>query len=184
MKTRLDILRPNLLTKVTGKQTKQKMYHDIHSGVRQFTVGQKVLVENISPKSTEARWLPATVLEKMGAVSYKVSVHNRGVWKRHADQIVVHHSSPTGSHESSASEDVDMFTEGATSEGLPNNEASVTIDSDMETTQPSAQILPATPSEVSETIPIPSGSVTEQVSSPRYPVRNRTAPDRYNPTVS
>ena len=184
MKTRLDILRPNLLTKVTGKQTKQKMYHDIHSSVRQFTVGQKVLVENVSPKSTEARWLPATVLEKMGAVSYKVSVHNRGVWRRHADQIVVDHSSATGSHESSASEDVDMFTEGATSEGLPNNEASVTTDSDMETTQPSEQTLPATPAEVSETIPIPSGSVTEQVSRPRYPVRNRTAPDRYTPTVS
>ena len=47
MKTRLDILQPNLLTKVTGKQTKQKIYH---SSVRQFTVGQKVLVENVSLK--------------------------------------------------------------------------------------------------------------------------------------
>lgn len=83
------------------------------------------------------------------------SVHNRGVWKRHADQIVVHHSSATGSHESSASEDVDMSTESATSEGLPNNEASVTT-------------LPARPSKVSKTVPIPSGSVTEQVSSPHY----------------
>ena len=111
MKTRLDILRLNLLPKVTGKQTNQKMYHDVHSGVRQFTLGQKVLVENVSPKSTEARRLPATVLEKMGAVSYKVLVHNRGVWKRYADQIVVHHSS-TGSHESSASEDVDIYVHG------------------------------------------------------------------------
>ena len=137
----------------------------------------------MSPKSTEARWLPATVLEKMGAVSYKVLVHNRGVWKRHADQLVVHHSS-TAFHEPSASEDVDMFTEGATSEGLPNNEASVTTDGDMGTTQPSAQTLPARPLEVSETMLLPQGSATEQVSSPRYPVKNRTTPDRYTPTVS
>ena len=159
------------------------MYHDVHSSVRQFTVGQKVLVENVSPKSTEVRWLPATVLNKMGAVSYKVLVHNRGVWKRHADQIVVYHSS-TSSHEPSASEDVDMFTEGATSEGLPNNEASVTTDSNIETTQPSAQTLPARPPEASETMLLPQGSPTEQASSPRYPVRNQTAPDRYIPTVS
>ena len=159
------------------------MYHDVHSSVRQFTVGQEILVENVSPKSTEARWLPATVLEKMGAVLYKVLVHNRGVWKRHADQIVVHHSS-TGSHEPRASDDVDMFTEGATSEGLPNSEVSVTTDSNMETTQPSEQTLPAGQSEVSETMPLPQGSATEQVSSPRYPVRNQTAQDHYTPSVS
>ena len=73
---------------------------------------------------------------------------------------------------------------GATSEGLPNSEVSVTTDSNMETTQLSKQTLSAGRSEVSETMPLPQGSATEQVSSPRYPVRNWTAPDRYAPTVS
>ena len=105
------------------------------------------------------------------------------MWKRHADQIVVRHSS-TGSHEPRASNDVDIFTEGATSEGLPNSEVSVTTDSNMKIAQPSEQTLPAGLPEVSEIMPLQQGSPTEQVSSPRYPVRNRTAPDRYAPTVS
>lgn len=135
------------------------MYHNVHSSVRQFIVGQKVLVENVSPKSTEARWLQATVLKNMDAVLYKVLVRNREVWKRHADQIVVHHSS-TSSHDPRTSEYVDMFIEGATSEGVSNNEVSVTTDSDMETAQPSdhEQTLPARPSEASETTLLQQGS--------------------------
>ena len=33
-------------------------------------MGQIVLVENILKKSTDVRWLPGTVLEKLGVVMY------------------------------------------------------------------------------------------------------------------
>ena len=49
---------------INGKQIFQTKYYDIHSPVREVTVGlrENVLVETVSPKSTEGRWLPGTIL--------------------------------------------------------------------------------------------------------------------------
>ena len=82
----LDILRPNLLIRVAGKQVSQKNYHDTHGRVQQFAVSQKVLVENMLTKSTDVRWLPGTVLEKLGAVMYTkllyiVHLHAFKIWE-------------------------------------------------------------------------------------------------------
>ena len=60
------------------------------------------------------RWLPGTVLEKLGAVMYKILVNDRGLRKRHADQIVTH-LSPTCSPNSSTPDDVESFTDRTTS---------------------------------------------------------------------
>ena len=70
------------------------------------------------PKAAEAKWLSGTIVEKLGTASYKVIVHNRGVWKRHADKIRVHLDRILPS--SPCPDDVDMFAEVPTSEESSN----------------------------------------------------------------
>ena len=177
VKTRLDILRPSLLNKVAGKQAVQKKYHDVHSDVRQFTVGQKVWVENTMPKATEAKWLSGTIVEKLGTVLYKVLVHNRGVWKRHADQIRPHLDRILPS--SPCPDDVDMFAEFPTSEESSNERAGSS--SELDTTSLDEQIPPTAAPEVLTQQPVPT---LDPECGRRYPARVRTAPDRYDPTLS
>ena len=84
LRTRLDLLRPSLESKVAAKQAEQKNYHDAHSKAREFVVGQTVLARNLKG---EPKWLKGTIIEKTGPVSYKVQVGDR-IWRRHVDQLL------------------------------------------------------------------------------------------------
>ena len=84
IRTRLDLLKPQVATWVERKQALQKQYHDKGSRMREFDSGQRVLVENLRG---EPKWLPGTIIEKAGSVSYHVQV-GEGIWWRHADQIM------------------------------------------------------------------------------------------------
>ena len=85
LRTRLNLLRPDISTKVQDKQASQKQHHDKKSRDRHFQVGQSVLVENNKP---EPKWVVGTVVEKLGDISYRVQVGNQ-VWKRHVDQLLL-----------------------------------------------------------------------------------------------
>ena len=84
LRSRLDLLRPAVKSRVQAKQADQKRYHDVHSKVRQFDIGQPVLVRNLrdGPK-----WVSGTVIEQTGPVSYRVQVSDQ-IWRRHTDQIL------------------------------------------------------------------------------------------------
>ena len=84
LRTRLNLLKPDISTKVQDKQASQKQHHDKKSRDRHFQVGQSVLVENNKP---EPKWVVGTVVEKLGDISYRVQVGNQ-VWKRHVDQLL------------------------------------------------------------------------------------------------
>ena len=63
LRNRLDLLKPDVAARVCNKQTDQKNYHDRHSRVRQFAVGQTVMALNMreGPK-----WRPGVVVEQLG----------------------------------------------------------------------------------------------------------------------
>ena len=84
IRTRLDILRPDISAQLTQQQATQKNTHDRCSRERQFDVGQSVLVENVrgTPK-----WILGTIVEKTGPISYRVQVGDQ-LWRRHIDQLL------------------------------------------------------------------------------------------------
>ena len=47
LRTRLDLLRPELGVTVSEKQAEQKKYHDLHSRKQNFFIGERVLVHNM-----------------------------------------------------------------------------------------------------------------------------------------
>lgn len=71
MRTRLDLLRPNLDKNVCNKQASQKQQHDTHSQTREFFIGQEVMVKNLRPGPA---WIPGTVVQRLGPVSFLVEV--------------------------------------------------------------------------------------------------------------
>ena len=84
LRTRLDLLRPELGVAVSQKQAEQKKYHDLHSRNRNFFIGERVLVRNMR---NSPRWLLGTITEWRGPLSYLVQVANGVVWKRHVDHL-------------------------------------------------------------------------------------------------
>ena len=68
LRTRLDLLRPNLWRKVLSEQAKQKQSHDEHSKDRQFKVGDAVWIRDF--RSSANKWEPGILVQRVGPVSY------------------------------------------------------------------------------------------------------------------
>ena len=71
LRTRFDLLQPQLKSKVVEKQQKQKQLFDRHTKDRDFVVGDLVYVRNFS-KESPRKWIPGTVVERKGNVTFVV----------------------------------------------------------------------------------------------------------------
>ena len=84
LRIRLDLLQPNVESAVHLSQAKQKAQDDSHTKGREFSIGESIMAKNFR---TGAPWLPGTITERLGPVTYLVRVNNRLTWKRHVDQL-------------------------------------------------------------------------------------------------
>ena len=78
LKTRLDLVLPDINKHVECAQTSQKQYHDCHSKPRSFQQGDKVLVRNYRGHPS---WLSGIVKGILGPVSYQVELTDGKLWK-------------------------------------------------------------------------------------------------------
>ena len=84
LKTRFDLLKPDLVTRVEQKQQQQKKNHDAHAVSRQFLVEEEVYVRDFRQGHT---WLQGKIVKCSGPVSYKVKLDNGQVIRRHEDHL-------------------------------------------------------------------------------------------------
>ena len=98
LRTRLDLLLPDVRRKVKEQQAAQQR----HAGtsMREFSSGDSVLVRDYRNSPSKPTWLPATISERMGPVSYQVETPDGGLWNRHIEQIRSGESALTESHRS------------------------------------------------------------------------------------
>ena len=154
LRTRFDLIRPDIHQRVVDKQSQQKKDHDQHVQVRTFQVGERVMVKNFR---SGPNWVPATITQQDGPVSYTVCVENGQLWKRHLDHIKSKGQNvPTEFSPSDV--DTSTFTE------IPLPTGSPTVEADT-------------------TPPIPSDS-TAVARSSRYPRRTRHPPQRFDNSLS
>ncbi|XP_065195818.1 uncharacterized protein K02A2.6-like [Sycon ciliatum] len=85
LRTRLDLLRPDVRTRVAAQQTAQQKSSPSRK-VHTFQLGESVLVQDYR-KPNKPSWIPATVSECYGMRSYVVETADGGSWRRHIDQI-------------------------------------------------------------------------------------------------
>ena len=110
LRTRLDVLRPNLESKVCLEQTKQKQSHDQHSKLRNFKPDDTVWIRDFHGTD---KWRSGIVIECLGPVSYMVEVQDGSVHKRHVDHIhdrVDNSSVPTSLSTTQSSEESPLVT--------------------------------------------------------------------------
>ena len=165
LRSRLDLVRPDVSARVQSKQYLQKLSHDTHSHDRKFSVGEKVYFHNYS---RGPRWLPGVVEKCSGPVSLIIKSADGQSIRRHIDQIRKRHSEVK---ESAA--------------GEPELDLSVTIASppDPDST-PNSSLGQAPKQDVSDHVSdsphFPSD--TSHPHSP-YPSRIRHPPDRFTPVI-
>ena len=84
LRSRLDLLHPNLQSKVHKKQERMKEIHDAHAMERQFKEGDKIYLKNFGhgPK-----WLSGVIQMVTGPVSYTVVTADGREHRRHVDHI-------------------------------------------------------------------------------------------------
>ena len=189
LRTRFDLLRPVVGERVRGEQARQKHNHDGHRHYREFPVGTHVMVKEGRDKS---HWLPGTVRERRGPVSYLVELDS-GVWgRRHVDHLWEMFS-PTTTPISDPTSEEENISSGwnSTRPSLsePSDSSSEERAGDTLTTSSLETQSSITPSPtVASTTSTSSGTIVvqedvpSQSSSVHYPRRYRRPVDRFTVT--
>ena len=85
LRTRFDLLYPDISRKVESQQFRQKLGHDNSKPLRSFQTGDLVYVENFT--SSPPKWMPGKVVKVTGPLSYQVEVESGAVVRRHVDNV-------------------------------------------------------------------------------------------------
>ena len=83
-RTRLDLLKPNRAERVEKKQEEQKAKHDANAKPRKFSVGDSVFMRNFG---AGGRWLPGTIVQTSGLVTFQVQLEDGRDKKCHIDHL-------------------------------------------------------------------------------------------------
>ena len=84
IRTRLDLIKPNVVERVEKRQAQQKLSHDGSSRVNTFEKGETVYAQNFG---TGSKWIPAVVQEVTGPVSFLVKLEDGRLVRRHLDHL-------------------------------------------------------------------------------------------------
>ena len=69
LRIRLDLLKPQVATRVRSKQADQKSFHGLHSRARHFSVGESVMARNLRDGPP---WVPGVVEQVLGPLTYVI----------------------------------------------------------------------------------------------------------------
>jgi hypothetical protein len=167
LRTRLDVLRPNLGNRI---QKRASPIPATNQKARNFAVGDPVLVRDY--RGQKESWCRGVVTRKLGPVTYQVQVGDF-LWKRHIDQLLLYTGDPhrTPPH----SEDtVELDSSGVSPVYIP----------------PVPARVPQVPGPVSMTVdlpaPVPTQAVPDSIQAPtvqtevprRYSTRKSVKPAR------
>ncbi|XP_058868762.1 uncharacterized protein K02A2.6-like [Acipenser ruthenus] len=168
LRTRLDLLKPDMSLHVEKNQGLQIAQRQNSAKDRQFQVGQAVLAREYRKGD---KWIPGVVTAKTGPVSYTVDVGPGMSWRRHADQLL----DCVGTHlnEDPAAEILPTLTEPIEVYTACSPTANTTSKGviEAETNAKEPLFPPSTNQDVHMAEPSP--NAVER----RYPVRSRKAPN-------
>ena len=123
LRTRFDILQPDLATKVLREQGKQKEGFDVHTRDRKFKQGDYVYVRNFHDGTR--KWLPGRIVKQVGNVSFTIKLEDSNVYlRRHQNHIRIRKTNHIPELEvtlrSSQSQNTDTNSNTAESQSLPH----------------------------------------------------------------
>ena len=161
IRTRLDLLKPSLEDQVEHRQSQQKSNHDTNR-TKTFVKGECVYARGFG---TGPKWVPATIEEVSGPVSYLVKLEDGRVVRRHLDHLRRRKLTHPPNSEYNAEGDVDVF-------------ADITLEQPVSPppTADSSNSGSSPPPGPNLSDPTGTNTQTRKV----YPSRSRKRPDYYN----
>ena len=84
LRTQFDLLKPSTKGAVEARQAAQKANHDQHSRFRSFAIGTSVMVKDFRHSQ---QWIPGTIVQNLGPLTYQVDVGDGQLLKRHIDHL-------------------------------------------------------------------------------------------------
>ena len=90
-RSHLDLMRPQVSSRVHANQFRQKMAHDQRTRNRSFELGDTVFIKNFADGPT---WLPGVVTALHGLLTYDVKLGDGRVVRRHIDHVQSRASHP------------------------------------------------------------------------------------------
>ena len=84
-RSRLDLLHPDIRSRVQNEQIKQKEIHDQHAVDRRLQPGDTVYAREFGKQH---RWGPGVITAQTGPVSYTVQLDDQREVRRHQDQVI------------------------------------------------------------------------------------------------
>ena len=85
LRSKLDLIRPNVKSVMADNQLKQHKYYG-GSKVRELHVGQSVLAKDYRGRSEG--WIEGIVIAQLSPVTYTIEIESGVRWKRHLDQLI------------------------------------------------------------------------------------------------
>ena len=86
LRTRLDMLHPDIQATVNDRQACQKRYHDLYAKQRHLSNGSTVKARNFG---SNVKWHYGVIITCVAPLTYLVQLQDGRIWKRHVDHIVV-----------------------------------------------------------------------------------------------
>ena len=84
LRTRFDLLKPDHRKLVEARQAAQEKPRDKHTRLRNLLSGSSVMVRDYRGTN---KWVPGTIVRKLGPVTYQVNIGSGNLVKRHIDQL-------------------------------------------------------------------------------------------------
>ena len=85
LRTRFNLLRPQVKSRVLEKQASQKFQHDKNSKPRLFVPGQLVLFQNFCHH--QDKWIPGRIKDTLEPVTFAVQWEDGSIYKHHVDHL-------------------------------------------------------------------------------------------------
>jgi len=85
LRSRLDLVFPDLTGRVHDNQQRQKLARDQHAKFRSFEIGDTVFVRDLPSKKD---WLPGTICQIFGPCSYLIRLSDGRTIRRHIDHLI------------------------------------------------------------------------------------------------
>ncbi|XP_061177726.1 uncharacterized protein K02A2.6-like [Saccostrea echinata] len=158
LRTRLDMIKPNLNDTVLSGQDQMKF--SIRSNVREFKEGQKVMARDY--RNTERSWIPAEIHSRSGPLSYTVDTGLGTLWRRHADQL------RCGTSDINSEPNIEI------PHVRPIVPTTIRTPKGKDAISPNVSKTPVVSKEPSASVSVPTPNVR------RYPQRERRAPKKLN----
>ncbi len=84
LRSRLDLLRPSLGSRVKQQQERQKLYSDKSVPLRSFALNESVYVSDLPAKDS---WLPGIITKEFGTRTFEIRLSDDRIVRRHIDHI-------------------------------------------------------------------------------------------------